>query len=307
MARSTINPPKPDSTAYQTILNPKRPSNPYAPTDEPDWVTIPRSESRLSSFSSISTSPYEHVSPSMMLSASASSSGPRKLPPPFDPSLAPVKIGRMQINEELATIQAEGPPPPPPPRRQTGLASGASAFAAAQQPRIIAKKPHPAPRHTDSSVSLPSSQTSKPKGPPPVAKKPAHLAAPASPASSTSNGFVSEASAQRDSPRPRQPSPGGPALPRRSATFALETVLNRNGPSPPLPSREKATVQPPRRAVSSANVARAGREVPRKPVPGTPKPSVAPAPPAPRRSQAVDLLDDDGHAEVGGWEALKPS
>lgn len=35
-ARTTIQPPN------GTILNPSRPSNPFTPTDEPDWVTLPR-------------------------------------------------------------------------------------------------------------------------------------------------------------------------------------------------------------------------------------------------------------------------
>src|SRR5690606_5501481 len=115
MAKSSINPPRPDNPGSQVILNPKRPTNPYAPTDEPDWVSVPRSESRLSSFSSISTSPYEHVNHSTLLSSSASSSAPRKLPPPYDPSALPAKIGRMQISEDSKGLQGDGAPPPPPP------------------------------------------------------------------------------------------------------------------------------------------------------------------------------------------------
>ena len=38
-ARSNIQPQQKGQT-----LNPNRPSNPYTPTDEPDWVTVPRME-----------------------------------------------------------------------------------------------------------------------------------------------------------------------------------------------------------------------------------------------------------------------
>ncbi|KAJ4297134.1 Inositol-1,4,5-trisphosphate 5-phosphatase 1 [Collariella sp. IMI 366227] len=38
MAKSSISPPKPDNPMSQTILNPKRPTNPHMPTEEPDWL-----------------------------------------------------------------------------------------------------------------------------------------------------------------------------------------------------------------------------------------------------------------------------
>jgi synaptojanin len=324
MARSNIVPPKPENPAYQTILNPKRPANPYAPTDEQDWVNIPRSESRLSSFSSMSTSPYEHVNHSMLLASTASSTAPRKLPPAYDPSTLPAKVGRMQINEESAAGQTEGAPPPPPPRRQTGSGNGTpAAIATYQQPR---KRPVPSPAPSGSSVSVVSQQSSKPKGPPPVAKKPAHLAAPASPASSTSSTFVSETAAQQDQVRVQLP-----GLARRS-TALVKTSTPSHGSIPTPASgngiadtENNTPPQLPRRAVSSASVVKAGRGTPagavglvgladqeRRPQSAAQKPLMvqkppAPAPPAPRRSQAVDLLGDDGGSEIGGWEALKPS
>ncbi|XDG06464.1 hypothetical protein ABKA04_006079 [Annulohypoxylon sp. FPYF3050] len=92
MAKSTVGPPKSVNGNSTVILNPNRPSNPFTPSEEPDWVAIPRSNSRLSSFSSISSSPYEHINHSSILSTSAASnSSPRKLPPPFDPATLPAK------------------------------------------------------------------------------------------------------------------------------------------------------------------------------------------------------------------------
>ncbi|KAK0731107.1 SacI homology domain-containing protein [Lasiosphaeris hirsuta] len=315
MPRSAISPPNPESTAYQTILNPKRPSNPYAPTDEPDWVNVPRSESRMSSFSSMSTSPYEHVNHSMLISASASTSAPRKLPPPYDPSALPAKAGRMQVGEDI--------PPPPPPRRQTTMVAGpgGSQVSTAIQ---LSRKPvnRPAPVPPVSSGSVVSQQISKPKAPPPVARKPAHLI---SPATSTSTISAPEA-AYQDNPSVRHTE-----LPRRPTANVHGSISNHDGSSSSLPYRNNsmrdgghAPPQLPRRADSSASLITARRANPagavglvglvdrdkRPQLVGHKAGSTGQKPPqlpAPRRTQVVDLLGDDGGMEMGSWEALKPS
>ncbi|CAK7223408.1 Inositol-1,4,5-trisphosphate 5-phosphatase 1 [Sporothrix curviconia] len=132
MAQAAVQPPAPANPAAHTaMLNPKRPSNPFTPTDEPDWVAVPRAESRLSSFSSLSTSPYEHVNYSTVLSSSANSqsgggtavAASRKVPPTHD-------MARTD-----SSSAAQPPPPPPPPRRHgagnvdndaSSIATGAS-------------------------------------------------------------------------------------------------------------------------------------------------------------------------------------
>ncbi|KAK1754965.1 SacI homology domain-containing protein [Echria macrotheca] len=315
MARSSIMPPKPESSAYKTIPNPKRPSNPYAPTEEPDWVNIPRSESRLSSFSSMSTSPYEHVNHSMLLSSSASSSAPRKLPPPYDPSSLPAKIGRMQIGEDNVPAQLDGPPPPPPPRRQTGLSNGPPSTTTTQISRKPPGKTAPTSLPPVSPASSSSQPAPKPKGPPPVAKKPAHLAAPASPASSASGSVELRTTPQKDTTKAQVPQ-----LPRRS-TASLHSSVSNHGGAPA--ERDESPPQLPRRIASNPSVTRMGRAHPpgavglvglgekKNQLPAQKAAFVSqkpPAPPAPRRSQAVvDLLDDETGANIGGWEALKPS
>lgn len=116
MAQARIQPPTPaNPSTHTTVLNPKRPANPFTPTDEPDWVAVPRAESRLSSFSSLSTSPYEHINHSTVLSSSANSqnngsaAASRKGGQPMAQSLS------SQFYRQDATAT---PPPPPPPRRQ---------------------------------------------------------------------------------------------------------------------------------------------------------------------------------------------
>ncbi|KAK3329399.1 SacI homology domain-containing protein [Apodospora peruviana] len=346
MPRSSISPPKPDSPAYQTILNPKRPSNPYVPTDEPDWVNVPRSESRLSSFSNMSTSPYEHVNHSMLLSTSASSSTPRKLPPPYDPSALPAKFRRLPIGEDQKNT-TEGPPPPPPPRRQTTMSGSAgTATSASSTAPIPIRKPAsratPVPAPPMRSRSAASQQSQKHKAPPPVAKKPAHLTAPASPSSSTSMSTVSDrATALHDKPESQQQQAAATAAPiRRFPASTQVPMTNHVGNGPPRhPSRNGSMAReeavpppkPPRRTDTNGSMGTAAvRTMPagaiglvgladqqerkpphlpsRKPVALAQK-QPPPQPPAPRRSQnAVDLLGDgSGGIEMGGWEALKPS
>ena len=335
MAKSSIRPPKPENAASQTILNPKRPTNPHVPTDEPDWVSVPRSESRLSSFSSMSTSPYEHVNHSMLLSSSASSSVPRKLPPPFDPSALPAKVGRLQISEDKHISQS---PPPPPPRRQTGtIPEPLPSNSSSQQKRKPINKPTPGPP-VGPKPTVSQEQPSKQKPAPPVAKKPAHLAAPVSPASSFASsdatvlGGSSEGPPFPDIPRrstsslnssrshlteslaslprrsmdtvsapPQQQQP--PQAPRRFNTGGGSAVT-RNRPPPagggPLVGLERKPQLPARKPAIPVRVPSLSSSSVQKPAP-------PPPPPAPRRTQAVDLLGDDAGMEMGAWEALRPS
>ena len=338
MAKSSIRPPKPDNASSQTILNPKRPTNPHVPTDEPDWVNVPRSESRLSSFSSMSTSPYEHVNHSTLLSSSASSSVPRKLPPPFDPSALPAKVGRLQIEDK----QSSQSPPPPPPRRQTGAIPepppSNSPTPSTQQKRKPVNKPTPAPP-VGPKPTVSQEQPTKQKPAPPVAKKPAHLTAPVSPASSFASsdttilGGSSEGPPFPDIPRRSTSSLNSSrshlteslaSLPRRSMDTASAPPQQQQQP-PQLPRRTNTgsgsnspatkTRLPPAGGVPLVGMERKPQLPARKPVVPVPiassssvqKQAAPPPPPAPRRTQTVDLLGDDGGMEMSGWEALRPS
>ncbi|KAK4230550.1 putative inositol-1,4,5-trisphosphate 5-phosphatase [Podospora fimiseda] len=345
MARSDISPPQPEGTAYRTtILNPKRPANPYTSTDEPDWVSVPRSASRLSSFSSMSTSPFEHVNHSMLLSTSASSSAPRKLPPPYDPSATPAGAASMRkpVNTDTKSTASDGPPPPPPPRRQTGMAPESTVSSVTQalqqkrKPVNAATTPVPAVVEKPSEPQQPQQQESqtKPKAAPPVAKKPAHLAAPGSPANNTYANTVSELENALQVGIKTQI----PGLPPRPTSVIREGLLSQSNNAVPFPSNngtareETPPPQPPRRTNTGTSIiTTSGRATPAggiplvgltgqdwKPQLPVRKPSSAsqvqkqapPAPPAPRKPPAVDLLGDDGGTagmEVGGWEALKPS
>lgn len=99
-ARSRIQPPTPDA-----ILNPSRPSNPWRPTDEPDWVTVPRMKTGITEAVFSYSSTPDH--PVMDRSAANNRivAGSRRLPPPFVPttvgksSLAPSAVMPTQMKQ----------------------------------------------------------------------------------------------------------------------------------------------------------------------------------------------------------------
>ncbi|CAK7205507.1 Inositol-1,4,5-trisphosphate 5-phosphatase 1 [Sporothrix eucalyptigena] len=127
MAQAAVQPPTPaNPSTHTSVLNPKRPANPFTPTDEPDWVAVPRASSRLSSFSSLSTSPYEHINHSTVLSSSANSQSgvgaavaASRKPPGNDSSKGGQAMER-NLSSQFSRVEATATPPPPPPPRRTG-------------------------------------------------------------------------------------------------------------------------------------------------------------------------------------------
>ncbi|KAI0389036.1 SacI homology domain-containing protein [Xylariaceae sp. FL0594] len=322
MAKSAVAPPKSingGSEHSSVILNPNRPSNPFSPTEEPDWVAVPRSHSRLSSFSSsISSSPYEHINYSTILGTSASSTAPRKLPPPLEPTNLPAKISRINIHEEpaLRNPQKGDFPPPPPPRRQTNTAIASTASNTSGTPPLTVQAPGSGltSPHTKSSP-IPVHST---KAPPPVARKPAHLTTtvpssagtgevasanepvtkPPLPRRSTSN--ISNLASRLESSGPslltgglqqtRAPQPSTMSGFGRVSSFPISPVPSSAVSLPGLGTVERSPHLPPRRQQEEQL-----RSPPRKPVP-----PVAAKP-------VIDLLGHDTSVEMQGWETLKPS
>ncbi|KAI8632322.1 SacI homology domain-containing protein [Xylariaceae sp. FL1651] len=329
MARSTVAPPKSTngSSEYSSVtLNPNRPSNPFSVTEEPDWVAVPRANSRLSSFSSsISSSPYEHISHSTLLSTSASSSVPRKLPPPFEASTLPAKIARVNLNEEsaLASSQKNDAPPPPPPRRQTNT-SMAQSSSMSSSPRNISQASRPGLSEAQPRVISSASQlsTRSSKTPPPVARKPAHLTS-TSPVGSPS---LSESGVLGlfDDQIPKS------QISRRAKSNVsnLTSKLEANGPAILTGGIQKTkSVQPhPRMSIPSKISSYPDSPTPSGVVslpglgPGEGKPALPtrpqqpplttqprkPVPPSTKKP-SVDLLGADMSVEMKGWETLRPT
>ncbi|KAI1341616.1 SacI homology domain-containing protein [Xylariaceae sp. FL0016] len=325
MAKSAIAPPKSANGSRDiatVVLNPGRPSNPFNVTDEPDWVAVPRANSRLSSFSSISSSPYEHINHSAFQSTSASNPAPRKLPPPFDPSTLPAKVGRMNIMDEQTPTQSHRneAPPPPPPRRQTVTNMGQSGSASSSPQPVPRAKPHP-PVPQPRVVSTSSQVSSDSRSPPPVAKKPAHLASTSpmsSPSLSENNGFSPREDRTPRPQAPHQTSSNISNLASRLETNNLGSLtggMHRTRTLPPQSAFAEvsdAHPAPVSGSIASGRIGLPGLGVgERKPVlPTRPNQQPSPAirkPAPPSRKPVIDLLGDDTATEMNGWESLKPS
>lgn len=280
-------------------LNPNRGSNPFGHSDEPDWITVPRSSSQVS-LSSLSSSPYEKVSLPSIMSSSSANTGPRRMPPTFDQASLPAVAGRMNLGSERGgrgPQEGSGTPPPPPPRRQTagmgpGPATG-SEFAGAGLNRT-ATQPLPIPLRPTSAASSNGSQLSQQlragNAPPPVARKPAHLATASTPSPTSSRRFNDGSDGFQ------------PPLPARTPT-GMSTDS----------SKARKPVLPPKQGASAGASTRGQPGAIGLPGMTNRAPSMSGRKPtAPERAlqqPAVDLLDslEEGGQAMGGWETLQPS
>jgi hypothetical protein len=126
-ARSTVK-----AAQRGAVPNPNRPSNPFIPTDEPDWVTISkpgRTESYRSTTSSVASTATE---PRGRVPT------PRKLPPHLEPAHSlPNNIRVTSITKDVSADQSS---PSLPPRRLSNASSQASSLSK-KTPPPIAKKP----------------------------------------------------------------------------------------------------------------------------------------------------------------------
>ncbi|KAI1356462.1 SacI homology domain-containing protein [Xylaria sp. FL0043] len=338
MAKSTVAPPKTangGSEYSSVVLNPNRPLNPFSATEEPDWVAVPRANSRLSSFSSsISSSPYEHINHSTLLSTSASSPAPRKLPPAFDSAAMSSRTGRTSLLDEPVSgpTQRNEPPPPPLPRRQTSASTTPqpSSISSTSTPLPIPQAPGTKlslaqPRSISSSSQM-SNQSSK--APPPIARKPAHLKT-----TSPTNTSLSE-SANLDSLGARTPKPQLPRRKTSSNISDLTSQLEANGAGMLTGGMQKMKSSQPVLGMSGSSrastypispMSSSGVSLPglgldeRKPdLPVRPhhqqsqasRPQAIAQPrkpvPLPAEKPVVDLLGADIDGEMNGWETLKP-
>ncbi|PKS06412.1 hypothetical protein jhhlp_007160 [Lomentospora prolificans] len=299
-ARVDLPPPN-AGNGLATVLNPNRPGNPFTPSEEPDWVSIPRSSSRQS-LSSMASSAYEVINHSTTLSTSAGTPGGRRLPPPFDPGSLPAKVGRTAIADDLLSRspQQRETPPPPLPRRQATVPNNISQ-AASVAPRPIQKTrttapPPPPPPRTGSSIrqsspppqTRPSQQTppaamatkqGKGAGLPPVAKKPLYLA-------STSPVLGGEGRELR------------PAPPARSSTnVARSPSANGTGPVSPASGvsiQQRKPVAPPKPPKPTAGIKPADSDAGTPPPGAIRLPGMSPAPPMGGRPVAAQAQSDAG-------------
>lgn len=253
------------------ILNPNRPGNPFTPSEEPDWVSIPRSSSRQS-LSSLASSAYEVINHSTTLSTPAgagpgagsgagSGAGARRLPPPYDPVSLPALHGRLGVHEDLLSRspQARDAPPPPLPRRQmTAPISqvGSAAPRPIQKTRTTAPPPPPPPRGGSSTHTA----SPGPVPPPPPSRASQQVAAPTSSPTLTPAKELSKTvgpppvakkpqylAAASPTPTTGEEKERKPPPPARSSTdVGLVAPTNSLGSASPALSIQKKSTAPPK-------------------------------------------------------------
>ena len=118
-ARSEVKPPD-----DQSILNERRPLNPFTTTKEPDWVMIPKaSENR----------PLLEPSNGSVILPPGSGQNPRRLPPPFNPTPNPP----MSAGQDSTQVQSSASSQR---SRTSSQESGISTFSRKPAPPVP-KKP----------------------------------------------------------------------------------------------------------------------------------------------------------------------
>lgn len=199
-ARSDLQPPQKGA-----IPNPQRPSNPYTYTDEPDWVTVPRMTQDVSR--SVAPPPPRRIS----------TTGSRKLPPPYNPSAV------SSLSRNLSQTNLDGSSYP---RKQ-----------------ISTPQTNTATNNRRPSTSTTSSTSRKA---PPVAKKPIHLtsASPSltsSPVMSTTSPVSARRQDYTNSPPPQR-------------TSQVATYSRTDTRTPPPPPQSRRTTKPMKEEESRPNL-----------------------------------------------------
>lgn len=98
-AKSTVKPP-----GYEFVPNPERLANPFTETSVPNWIERTQGEDEHDLNKPISNS-------SSMISIAPSKIGPRKLPPPFNPTDLPLLPQRLPAPLEPVKRKSVVPPP----------------------------------------------------------------------------------------------------------------------------------------------------------------------------------------------------
>ncbi|TKX25203.1 inositol-1,4,5-trisphosphate 5-phosphatase-like protein [Elsinoe australis] len=128
-ARSTVKPP-----ADAMVPNPKRPSNPYTASAEPDWVKVERP----------SPSPKPAAPPPRRIPARSDSTrsveAPRRrnLPPPYQGQL---DAAQVQNGAKAAPADDDEAPPPLPSRASTFSETTTTTKSTLKKPPFVPKKP----------------------------------------------------------------------------------------------------------------------------------------------------------------------
>ncbi|WPH03674.1 Hypothetical protein R9X50_00655700 [Acrodontium crateriforme] len=205
-ARSTVKPP-----AENARPNPLRPSNPYTPTSEPDWVKVENPQTPLSRSASMASTT------SRISQAKSERPVPRTLAPPYNANEtpAPPKPPRPPTTEDtpgstnkIHLKQTLRKPAPPKPEKPSVLrsASGQSTTSTSPLPKTLVPPP-PEPRRGNNSSHVANTGMLPP---PPSrirdgAEETSHTGAPLPPPSRSSSRAVSGATVDLSTTSPMLP------------------------------------------------------------------------------------------------------
>lgn len=214
-ARSTVKPP-----GNGFVLNQTRPSNPFAPSPEPDWVNVNKPSAPPSRRASWQT---DKSTPSQDYKAQQ----PRKVPPPYKSGNTATDPPQKNLDGTTdmpppALRQTLRKPAPPKPTKPTLLRSGSSQSATSPKPA----PPPPEPRRVNNASS--TAANNMPFPPPPRRSTAAsRVAQEALPPQPPRNTLATPQGPRAMTLRKTVPPPGaagaddGPPLPPRRQTGAL--------------------------------------------------------------------------------------
>ncbi|KAL8820753.1 MAG: hypothetical protein Q9191_007453 [Dirinaria sp. TL-2023a] len=211
-ARSTLQPPN-----NRSVLNTQRPSNPFAPSPEPDWVTVSRPSSSLDK--------GEQSRNNTRKPSSISTS--RKLPPPYNPVHSPPSHIQPPVGASQAVTKTA---------ESNTKSLSRSSTASSTASTTINRKPAPPVPNKPALLSAPSTQQ---KTPPLPAPRQTHN--PLSSTTSSSDRKLAEVAeaTQNFPPPPRRAT--GPSFidtqQQRSLHHAKAPPKENDGPS--LPPRQR--------------------------------------------------------------------
>ncbi|KAK8049479.1 Inositol-1 4 5-trisphosphate 5-phosphatase 1 [Apiospora phragmitis] len=310
MAQSSIQAPRSTDGASSTVLNKTRPSNPFVPSDENEWVNVPGQIRGLAPFQASPAHPTNTLiilhyclhQPRVLRLGSCL----RRMKLQLCLLRLDVSISWMNQSPDKARYTNRHHLP-----SETNNTMGTQARAipinreSVQTPRL-----NPSPSQTQPLSAVPAQVFGKSKAPPPIAKKPVHLTSPI-----MSAGFQDFGQFDEDKNKPN--------MPRRASTN-IQNLTSRleQSNSPNLTGGMQRSNQPQRSITTKTGTTNYGQggfsggvNLPglghRKPVlPARPPQPPQPAPTQaskPVKNSAVDLLGDDDATEMSGWETLRPS
>lgn len=256
-AKSTVKPP-----THEFVPNPDRPTNPFTDTPVPDWIERTQRGEHSQHTPASSSSSIISIAPSKI--------GPRKLPPPFNPTDLPILPQRLPAPLE-PTKRKSVIPPPVIPRKAASEIS-------------LSSRPRPPTTTTTTAAAAGKPQKAVP---PIVPRKPAVLSA-------------------RGNHNHHQPSLLDQDIPApRSGSAPVRDIMTPSMMFPPPPRRVGTTPMPPTMTAAAAVRPYSFRDDTHLPNPALPPRRTAVK--GQIQGRSVLDADEDELSGMAAWQPLRPA